>query len=70
MLPLVLILGVYLVSRDWPRYRDSFSWLFSLEGAAAFGLTLVFAKFTHELGHAFMAKRAGCRVQSMGWPSW
>lgn len=66
MLPLVLILGVYLVSRDWPRYRDSFSWLFSLEGAAAFGLTLVFAKFTHELGHAFMAKRAGCRVQSMG----
>lgn len=65
-LPLILLIGVYLVSRDWPRYRDSFSWLFSLEGAAAFGITLVFAKFTHELGHAWMAKRAGCRVQSMG----
>nr|WP_318381471.1 HlyD family efflux transporter periplasmic adaptor subunit [uncultured Enterobacter sp.] len=65
-LPLIAILGGYLVSRDWPRYRDSFSWLFSLEGAAAFGVTLVFAKFTHELGHAFMARRAGCRVQSMG----
>ncbi len=66
LLPLLLVAGGYLVSRDWPRYRDSFSWLFSFEGAAAFGVTLVFAKFIHELGHAFMAKRAGCRVHSMG----
>ncbi|WP_437889862.1 HlyD family efflux transporter periplasmic adaptor subunit [Phytobacter sp. V91] len=66
VLPLMLLAGLYLLSRDWPRYRDSFSWLFSLEGAAAFGVTMVFAKFTHELGHAWMAKRMGCRVQSMG----
>src|SRR5690606_41096448 len=26
----------------------------------------IFAMFCHEFGHAFMAKRAGCRVQSMG----
>lgn len=66
VLPVILLTGLFLLSRDWPRYRDSFSWLFSLEGMAAFGLTLVFAKFTHELGHAWMAKRMGCRVQSMG----
>lgn len=29
-------------------------------------MALFFAKLCHEFGHAFMAKRAGCRVQSMG----
>ncbi|KHT35969.1 HlyD family efflux transporter periplasmic adaptor subunit [Pectobacterium carotovorum] len=64
--PLVLLLGLFLVSRDWVRYTHSFPHLFSLSGMAVFGVSLVFAKFIHELGHAFMAKRAGCRVQSMG----
>ncbi|KHT42558.1 HlyD family efflux transporter periplasmic adaptor subunit [Pectobacterium brasiliense] len=64
--PLILLLGLFLVSRDWVRYTHSFPHLFSLSGMAVFGLSLVFAKFIHELGHAFMAKRAGCRVQSMG----
>lgn len=64
--PLILVLGVFLVSRDWPRYRSSFPHLFSMEGVLAFGCALIFAKFIHELGHAYMAKKAGCRVQSMG----
>lgn len=66
LMPLMLLSGLFLVSRDWPRYTHSFSWLFSLTGAATFGVALVFAKFIHELGHAYMAKRAGCRVRSMG----
>ncbi|WP_010286374.1 site-2 protease family protein, partial [Pectobacterium brasiliense] len=64
--PFILLLGLFLVSRDWVRYTHSFPHLFSLSGMAVFGISLVFAKFIHELGHAFMAKRAGCRVQSMG----
>ncbi|ROP58369.1 putative peptide zinc metalloprotease protein [Enterobacter sp. BIGb0383] len=64
--PLLLLAGVFLVSRDWPRYRSSFPHLFSIEGMLAFGCALIFAKFIHELGHAYMAKKAGCRVQSMG----
>jgi putative peptide zinc metalloprotease protein len=56
---------VFLVSRDWQRFVGTFPHLFSL-GALAFGVALFFAKFCHEFGHAFMAKRAGCRVQSMG----
>ena len=64
--PLFLVLGLYLVSRDWVRYTHAFHHLFSLQGMAVFGVSLVIAKFIHELGHAFMAKRAGCRVQSMG----
>ncbi|MGR7921640.1 efflux RND transporter periplasmic adaptor subunit [Zobellella denitrificans] len=65
-LPLVLLLGIFLVSRDWSRFVSTFPHLFSLGGMAAFAVALVFAKFCHELGHAYMAKRAGCRVQSMG----
>lgn len=65
-LPLTLGLGVFLVSRDWQRFIATFPHLFSLGGALAFGVALFFAKLCHEFGHAFMAKRAGCRVQSMG----
>lgn len=65
-LPLILISGVFLVSRDWDRFLSTFPHLFSFAGAMAFAVALAFAKLCHEFGHAFMAKRAGCRVQSMG----
>ncbi len=65
-LPATLMLGVFLVARDWQRFIGTFPHLFSLGGALAFGTALFFAKLCHEFGHAFMAKRAGCRVQSMG----
>jgi putative peptide zinc metalloprotease protein len=65
-LPLTLALGIFLVARDWDRFLSTFPHLFSLGGAMAFGIALFFAKLCHEFGHAFMAKRAGCRVQSMG----
>ncbi|MDF3932363.1 HlyD family efflux transporter periplasmic adaptor subunit [Pseudomonas citronellolis] len=65
-LPAVLALGLFLVARDWDRFIGGFSYLFSWSGALAFGVALWLAKFCHELGHAYMAKRAGCRVHSMG----
>ncbi|ANY86628.1 Peptidase family M50 [Pseudomonas putida] len=65
-LPLVFVLGLFLVMRDWPRFVSTFPHLFSLGGMLAFGVALTFAKLCHEFGHAFMAKRAGCRVHSMG----
>ena len=65
-LPLVLLLGAFLVMRDWERFLATFPQLLSLGGAAAFAIALGFAKLCHEFGHAYMAKRAGCRVPSMG----
>src|SRR3990167_9348494 len=65
-LPLLLGLGVFLAARDWERFIATFPHLFSLGGALAFAIALTFAKLCHEFGHAYMAKRAGCRVQSMG----
>jgi putative peptide zinc metalloprotease protein len=65
-LPLLLGLGVFLAARDWERFIATFPHLFSLGGAVSFAIALTFAKLCHEFGHAYMAKRAGCRVQSMG----
>lgn len=65
-LPGVLGLGLFLVLRDWERFLATFPHLVSLGGAAAFAIALGFAKLCHEFGHAYMAKRAGCRVPSMG----
>lgn len=65
-LPLLFSLGLFLAARDWERFIATFPHLFSLGGVLAFGVALVFAKLCHEFGHAYMAKRAGCRVQSMG----
>ncbi|WP_439861183.1 HlyD family efflux transporter periplasmic adaptor subunit [Pseudomonas sp. MBLB4136] len=66
VLPLLFALGLFLVARDWDRFLATFPHLFSLGGAVAFGVALTFAKLCHEFGHAYLAKRAGCRVQSMG----
>ncbi|WP_170030310.1 biotin/lipoyl-binding protein [Pseudomonas sp. SK] len=65
-LPALLVLGLFLMARDWSRFIATFPHLFSLGGMLVFGLALAFAKLCHEFGHAYMAKRAGCRVQSMG----
>ena len=65
-LPSVLLLGLFLVMREWERFLSTFPHLLSLGGIAAFAITLGFAKLCHEFGHAYMAKRAGCRVPSMG----
>lgn len=65
-LPTLLVIGLFLMARDWERFIAAFPHLFSLGGAIAFGIALAFAKLCHEFGHAYMAKRAGCRVQSMG----
>lgn len=63
---LALMLGLFAIA----RYRDTFSTTlvdtFSAGGLFAYGLAIIVVKFLHELGHAFTAKRLGCRVPTMG----
>lgn len=66
LMPLMLLLALFLVSQDWARYAHALPQLFNFEGMLMFALTMGLAKSVHELGHAYMARRAGCRVQSMG----
>lgn len=61
-----LALGLFQVARQWDVFFASLVDTFSWSGLAAYGIALVGVKFLHELGHAFTAKRLGCRVPAMG----
>lgn len=58
--------GLLEVSRQWQVFTASLVDTFSIAGLAAFLVTLIGVKFCHELGHAYTAKRYGCRVPTMG----
>ncbi|MGB0909955.1 MAG: HlyD family efflux transporter periplasmic adaptor subunit [Nitrospirales bacterium] len=60
------VIGVFLVSRQWDTFINTFLHMFTLEGMAAFGLALCGVKVLHELGHAYTATKFGCRVHTMG----
>lgn len=61
-----MLVGLLQVSQQWQSFiatlLDTFSW----QGLFGYLVTLVAVKFLHELGHAFTAKRYGCRVPTMG----
>lgn len=59
-------IGLILAIRQWDTFWSTFLHFFTLEGLALYGVTLAVVKSAHELGHAFAAKRLGCRVASMG----
>lgn len=59
-------LGILMVIRQWDEFWSTFLYFFSIEGAFVYGFTLALVKCAHELGHAVVAKKYGCRVASMG----
>lgn len=63
---LALCAGLVEVSRQWDGFVTTLVDTFSWQGLAGYSITLVCVKFLHELGHAFTAKRHGCRVPTMG----
>lgn len=58
--------GALLVLRQWDSFASTFLYFFSFEGMLLYVLTLVVVKSAHELGHALVSYRLGCRVASMG----
>ncbi|XKH39017.1 site-2 protease family protein [Azospirillum doebereinerae] len=63
---LTAVLAGLLVARQWDAFLHTFQHFFSPEGLALYGVTLLGTKICHELGHAYTAKRFGCRVPTMG----
>ncbi|AXS79453.1 HlyD family efflux transporter periplasmic adaptor subunit [Dechloromonas sp. HYN0024] len=61
-----LLLGLLEVYRDWTHFSATLVDTLSWQGMVAYGVTLTAVKVIHELGHAFTAKRYGCRVPAMG----
>lgn len=62
----VLLIGLLQVSQQWQTFISTLLDTFSWQGLLGYLVTLVAVKFLHELGHAFTAKRYGCRVPTMG----
>ncbi|MES2753921.1 MAG: site-2 protease family protein [Pseudomonadota bacterium] len=60
------LIGLLLVARQWDVFTGSFAGLLTPQGLAAWGAALLFVKFFHELGHAYVATRYGVRVPTMG----
>ncbi|MGI9275382.1 MAG: HlyD family efflux transporter periplasmic adaptor subunit [Endozoicomonas sp.] len=58
--------GIILTFRQWDSFKNSFLHFFSLEGLLYYGSALMFVKILHELGHAYTAKKYGCRIPTMG----
>ncbi len=58
--------GLYLVSRQWDQFVNTFQHFFTVSGAMWFALILFLVKGLHELGHAYTAVRLGCQVPAMG----
>lgn len=63
---LALAIGLVLVGRSWDQFTSTLVDTISWQGLASYGVALVLVKLLHELGHAFTAKRFGCRVPAMG----
>ena len=61
-----LALGLIELTRQWDAFMTSLVDTFSLQGLASYGITIALVKVVHELGHAWTAKRYGCRVPTMG----
>lgn len=62
----ITMTGIYLISRQWERFLNTFPHFFNWQGLSQYFLALILAKTLHEFGHALTAHRYGCRVPSMG----
>ncbi|WP_158811295.1 HlyD family efflux transporter periplasmic adaptor subunit [Beijerinckia sp. L45] len=60
------VTGLIRATRQWDVFLGTFVDMFSAQGIIGFGITLGCMKALHELGHAYTAKRFGCRVPTMG----
>jgi putative peptide zinc metalloprotease protein len=63
---LALLAGLFLIHQQWGNFRTTLVDTFTIEGAFYYALALSLVKTIHELGHAYTAKRFGCRVPTMG----
>ncbi|MFO1257962.1 MAG: HlyD family efflux transporter periplasmic adaptor subunit [Gammaproteobacteria bacterium] len=63
---IVLVIGLSQCYRQGGQFLSTLVDMFTLKGMFSYGMTLILVKILHELGHAFTAKRKGCRVPTMG----
>jgi putative peptide zinc metalloprotease protein len=62
----LLIVSLYLISRQFDEFIHTFIYSFTLEGLIIYAIALFFAKVIHEFGHAYTATYYGVKVPTMG----
>ncbi len=62
----IFIIGTFLAMRQWDSFINTFQYFFSFKGILFYTFAIFFAKFIHELGHAYTSKYYGLRIPSMG----
>jgi putative peptide zinc metalloprotease protein len=63
---IAFVVGLFQISKQWDVFVASFVDTLTWSGLVSYGIGLVAIKFIHELGHAFTAKRMGCRIPAIG----
>lgn len=63
---LAFLIGLWGVFRQWDVFSATLVDTFSWHGVVGYAGALIAVKILHELGHAFTAKRMGCRVPTIG----
>jgi len=60
------IIAVYQISLDWEQFIHTFPTVFTWQGLFFSLIAFLICKFCHELGHAYMSKRFGSPVPTLG----
>jgi putative peptide zinc metalloprotease protein len=61
-----LFLALFILVRNWSAFIHTFSYFFTVQGIFYYGMAILLAKISHELGHAYAAKHFGLHVPTMG----
>jgi putative peptide zinc metalloprotease protein len=59
-------IGIVMTLRQWDAFLATFMGFANFQGVVWMAITLTAVKILHELGHAYTARRYGCRVPTMG----
>lgn len=58
--------ALYQISTRWDAFTHTFASIFTWQGFLYYFIAFSFCKFCHEMGHAYMCRRYGIPVQSLG----
>jgi len=58
--------GLLLAIQQWDQFLSTFLYFFSWQGLLFYISALILVKSAHELSHAYIAHKNGCRVASIG----
>lgn len=59
-------IALYQLSTKWEEFTHTFSSIFTFEGLFFYFIAYTVCKFCHELGHAYMCRRYGVPVPTLG----